>query len=331
MPLIDRSTYSRRPWFLFNGHLETIIPSMFFHVDEVAYERQRLELEDGDFLDLDWLKNSHRNLMIITHGLEGSADRYYVKRTAKYFSDAWDILAWNCRGCSGEMNRLPRFYHHGDTQDLHYVVTAALSTGRYDKLVFVGYSMGGSMSLKYLGERKPDKRIAGAVTFSVPCDLKDSNEQLRLMENRIYENRFLKKLKEKIVKKHHNHPSDISIEGLDALSDFDQFHERYTAPLHGFSNAEDFFEKSTCDQFLEHIRVPVLIANALNDPLLGEKCYPKDLASSLPNVYLETPNIGGHVGFTQLDSDHSWMENRISTFIEEFIDLPSPQIGVKPN
>ena len=119
--------------------------------------------------------------MIITHGLEGDSARHYVIRTADYFSQrGWDIIAWNCRSCSGEMNRLPRLYHHGDTVDLGFVVDLSLGLG-YDSIVLVGTSMGGSMSLKYLGEADRNRRIKGAITFSVPCNLKDSSDALKFI------------------------------------------------------------------------------------------------------------------------------------------------------
>ena len=165
------------------------------------YERERLELPDGDFLDLDWLKAGHKRLIILSHGLEGSADRHYIKRPAKLFHNKdWDILAWNNRSCSGEMNRLPRFYHHGATEDISAVIDHALDHG-YEQVVLMGYSMGGGMQQKYLGEREPDKRIIGAVSFSVPCNVLNSADELGKKGNKFYEDRFIRKLKEKILKK----------------------------------------------------------------------------------------------------------------------------------
>jgi predicted alpha/beta-fold hydrolase len=321
MPLVERSTYTRRPFYLFNGHLETIVPSLLGKVDEVPYERERLELHDGDFLDIDWLRSDSSTLMVISHGLEGSADRYYVKRTARYFHDrGWDVLAWNCRSCSGEMNRKPRFYHHGDTPDLSTVIDHALAGKSYEKVVLFGYSMGGSMSLKYLGEqRERSDVIAGAITFSVPVNLKDSAVQIEKKENRIYEKRFLQKLKEKILLKAEMHPEVVSAEGIEDIRDFDTFHERYTVPLHGFSSIDEFYNTATCDQFLDDIQVPALIANAHNDPMLGEKCYPYEQAARLKNIFLDVPRIGGHVGFTIKKEAHSWMELRAESFLNEVI------------
>ena len=320
MPLVKRSNFYRRPWFLLNAHMETIIPSIFFKIDNDPYSRERLEMDDGDFLDLDWIKSMHnRRLLIISHGLEGSSERYYVKRPAIYFSQSgWDVLAWNCRSCSGVMNRLPRFYHHGDTDDLARVVDQALSKN-YDSVVLMGFSMGGSMSIKYLGERNPDPSVSGAITFSVPCDLKDSSDQLEKNGNAIYRKRFLSKLRVKMQTKAVSHPDHIDVEGIDDVRDFDTFHERFTAPLHGFDSVSDFFTQATCGPYLESLSRPVLVGNALNDPLLGPACYPFEAAKRSKQLFLETPRSGGHVGFTMKGTAYSWMELRAETFIDEII------------
>jgi predicted alpha/beta-fold hydrolase len=316
MPLIKTTNYRKRPWYMLNAHWETIIPSIFFKVKEEFYTRERIELNDGDFLDLDWIKNGNTKCLVITHGLEGGSDRYYVKRTAKYFSAlGWDILAWNCRSCSGEMNRLPRFYHHGDTDDLNTVVKTSLDQG-YNQVALMGYSMGGSMSLKYLGEDTRDHRIVGGAFFSVPCNLRDSAVQLKLPENQKYQRRFLDKLLDKVNIKSIQFPEFKAI--LEAgVEDFDDFHEKFTAPLHGFKNKEDFFDGATCDQFLDEIKVPVLIVNALNDPMLGDACYPFEIAQASDHVFFETPEKGGHTGFTLSGKEHSYMEVRADQFFQE--------------
>ena len=319
MPLVIPSGYKKRPYYLFSPHLETIVPSVFFTAPKLYYERERLELKDGDFLDLDWLKHNNTKCMVITHGLEGSSDRYYVKRTAQFFHDkGWDILTWNCRSCSGEMNRLPRFYHHGDTADLALVIDQATSKD-YKEVMLFGYSMGGSMSLKYLGEdRGLHPAIKGATTFSVPCNLRDSVEEIHKKENRFYEKRFLEKVIEKMKIKSKTMP-EIDIKGIDDLSDFDAFHDRYTVPLHGFDSLDDFYSQSTCDQYLSNIKIPVLIVNAQNDPMLGDKCYPENIAKQSEYVHLEIPKVGGHVGFTLSPKDFSWMEYRAEEFILQSI------------
>ncbi len=225
-------------------HWETVVPSIFYKGPQVNYVRQRLELADGDFLDLDKLEAGNRRCMIITHGLEGGSDRYYVRRTADYFHRrGWDIYAWNCRSCSGELNRLPRFYHHGETGDLNEIVELAIASG-YEEIVLFGYSMGGSMTLKYLGERAVASEIKAATVFSVPCNLRDSADALKLKENQFYEKRFLNKLKAKMKLKALKYPEVIDVSGIDQMVDFDEFHEKYTVPLHGFASAKGIFRNS---------------------------------------------------------------------------------------
>jgi len=317
MPLIQ-SMYTRPPFYLFNGHLETVVPSMFRKV-EGSYERERLELADGDFLDLDWMRSGSKKLVVISHGLEGNSERHYSKGMAQYFYQrGWDALAWNCRGCSGEMNRLPRFYHHGATEDIAAVIEHTLSKG-YEHIVLVGFSMGGSMSLKYLGERNNSvsQVIKSAVVFSVPCHLGASANELDKPNKKFYLNRFLKKLEKKIRAKARKFPDNISAEGFEQIKTFRAFDNRYTAPLHGFKNADDFYARASSGPHIPHIQIPTLIVNALNDPFLPEACFPFEVAKDHNYVYLETPQYGGHVGFSLSIQEINWMEVRAFEFISK--------------
>jgi predicted alpha/beta-fold hydrolase len=313
--VIVESTYRAVP-YLTNGHLETIVPSAFRKVKGVLYERQRLELTDGDFLDLDWLRHNDSvvgRLVIISHGLEGSSERHYSRGMAKYFFErGWDALAWNCRSCSGELNRLPRFYHHGDTADLQHVIDEAFRK-EYDHIVLVGFSMGGSFTMKYLGEKSSgiDQRIRGGVGFSVPCNLGSSAAELDKPSKSFYRNRFLRKLGKKILAKSLVYPDQLSYDGYENIKTFKQFDDRYTASLHGFKDANDFYSKSSCDQYLKNIAVPALIVNAANDPFLTPDCYPRDVA----NIHLEIPKRGGHVGFSLPNAEHNYMEWRAFEFL----------------
>jgi uncharacterized protein len=319
MPLIKNSSY-QKPFYLLNGHWETIVPSIFRKVKGVIYERERLELSDGDFLDLDWLKNKSTKLVIISHGLEGSSERHYSKGMAKYFFQrGWDAIAWNCRGCSGEINRLPRFYHHGATEDLKAVVDHAIQLGRYTSIALVGISMGGSMTLKYLGEQSNQLHpsIKKAATFSVPCDLGSGAAELDKPNKKFYLQRFLKKLSKKIEAKSKVYPQMVSHEGFDKIKSFRQFDDRYTAPLHGFVGAQDFYQRTSALNFIPSITTSVLIANALNDPFLPDACYPYEIAKNHPYVFLEIPATGGHVGFTLAGKEENWMEVRAFEFISK--------------
>jgi uncharacterized protein len=316
MPLIP-SSYKTPPYFLFNSHAETIIPSIFRKVVG-DYERERLELVDGDFIDIDWMRSNNKKLVIISHGLEGSSERHYSKGMAKYFYDRdWDALAWNCRGCSGVMNRLPRFYHHGATEDIAAVIDHVIQL-KYEHITLVGFSMGGSMSLKYVGERRGmlPTQVRSAVTFSVPCDLKSSATELDKPSKKFYLNRFLKKLEKKIRAKSALFPEQISTAGLEKIKTFREFDNKYTAPLHGFADADDFYAKASSGPYIHSIEIPTLIVNALNDPFLPDECYPVEIAKNHLNVYLETPSRGGHVGFSLYGTSESWMERRAYEFAE---------------
>ena len=204
MPLITTSTYRKPATYLFNGHLETIYPGVFRQISNLTYERERITTPDDDFLDVDWIDKNSRRLVILTHGLEGSTERHYIKAPAKLFSqNGWDVLAWNCRSCSGEMNRQLRLYNHGDLDDISTIVAYALQRKSYERIVMVGYSMGGAITLNYLGRKAAEVPVVidRAVAFSTPCDLGDSISALEARENWLYRNRFRRSLQQKITAK----------------------------------------------------------------------------------------------------------------------------------
>ena len=319
MPL-QNSSYLKRPFHLASSHLETIIPSLFYKVDDVHYDRERLELEDGDFLDIDWIRNANSKLLILSHGLEGNSERHYIQRSAKFFSNkGWDIMAWNNRGCSGEMNRLPRFYHHGATEDIASIIDRGLSEG-YKEIVLIGYSMGGGMQQKYLGEREIDERIKGAISFSVPCNVQNSADMLNKGFSRMYEKRFVSKLTGKILAKSKILEMNLDMEQIENVKNFRQLDEAFTLKMHPeFKNTEDFYSRITSDQYLDNITVPLLIVNAKNDPMLGDKCYPVELAKQSELIHLEIPEQGGHIGFTIFGNEFSYMEYASGRFINEII------------
>ncbi|MEL7003298.1 MAG: alpha/beta fold hydrolase [Bacteroidota bacterium] len=319
MPIVS-STYSP-PFYLKNGHLATILPSSFRKVEGVQYERERIDTPDGDFLDIDWSKNNNSDqLVIVSHGLEGSSLRPYVQGVVKYFNEqGWSALAWNCRSCSGEINRVPRFYHHGATEDLAQVVDHATNKQNYRSIVLVGFSMGGSMTLKYLGERDVDPLIKSGVAFSVPVDLQSGVDELAKKNKSFYRKRFLKKLAVKIKAKAEKFPELVDATGVDEIEHFPTFDNRYTAPLHGFKNAEDFYDKASSKHYLSTIKVPTLLVNAFNDPFLADECYPEELCRSSSSLYLEMPKFGGHVGFSLSGKKYSYMEQRAFEFIKQYI------------
>jgi len=317
MPVLD-SNYKGPPFYYLNGHFETILPSMFRKVKGVAYNREQIETADDDFINIDWVKSGSNKLLVISHGLEGGSDRAYARGLAKLFhQNGWDIAAWNNRSCNGEMNRQKILYHHAASYDLRAVVDHAVSLNIYDEIALVGISMGGGQTIRYLGE-EPEfpipQQIKKAAVISAPVSLIESAKTLVLKENRVYEQRFLRKLKAKIKGKAVQYP-EIDIEGLDRMSTLKEFDNKYSGPLHGFADAKEFYEYCDPYPFLNKISKQVLILNALNDPLLAGNCFPYELASSSKNIHLETPKRGGHVGFKRLGKEFMYSEMRTLEFL----------------
>ncbi|MCP4158955.1 MAG: alpha/beta fold hydrolase [Deltaproteobacteria bacterium] len=313
------NTEYKPPLLFKNGHIQTVFPSLFRKVEDPLYKRERIDTEDGDFLDLDWSKNGNRKIAIVSHGLEGSSDRSYVTGMVRALKiEGWDSVAWNFRSCSGETNRLLKMYHSGASYDLEAVINHVAELKLYDEIALVGFSMGGNITLVHLGQKGKDIHplVKKAVTFSVPCDLRGSSEELKKPSSKIYMKRFLRMLKEKIEEKAKLMPGKVDIRNFDKITDFKGFDDRYTAPFHGFKDAYDYWEKCSSKQFIENIKIPTLIVNAKNDPFLSESCYPITEAENNRFVTLETPSSGGHVGFVSFNSEKVyWSEKRTISFI----------------
>lgn len=298
-------------------------PTLFRPEPETEPRRERIETPDQDFLDIDWHEcssgNAHR-LAVVSHGLEGNSRKKYPLGMARELTRrGWDVICLNFRGCSGEPNRLPRLYHSGVTDDLHTVLCHGLATGRYAEAALVGFSMGGNQTLKYLGEN-PDKvpsQVKCAAVFSVPCDLAGSCRVMSRTINRVYMEYFMKGLREKVRIKANMFPELVNTDGLDRIKAFAPFDDRYTAPLHGFRDAADYYEKCSSLRVLDSIRIPTLLVQARNDPFLSRSCYPEQQAGTSPFLFLEMPKYGGHVGFMPLNRGETyWSETRAANFLE---------------
>ncbi len=330
MPVITHSSY-QPPWFLPGGHAQTIYPALFRRVRRVTCLDERLELSDGDFIDLAWSGKNNSKLAIISHGLEADLGTEYIQAmAAALVRSGWDALAWTFRGCGREPNRLLRMYHSGATEDLDSVVRHAVSNHGAAQVDLIGFSLGGNLTLKYVGERACGDlhpQLQHAAAISVPCDLACSARTLAKRSNRIYMERFLRKMRAKLRRKDRMFPNTINLDGLERIRDFQVFDDRYTAPIHGFKNAEDYWAKCGCRQFLTNIRIPTLLLNALNDPFLGPGCYPYEEAEANPNLHFETPDSGGHVGFATFDgTGEYWSEKRVV----DFLSADDPAINSYP-
>lgn len=321
MPVVE-SSY-RAPFGFRNGHVQTIYPALFRKVPAIVFERERIATPDADFLDLDWHRpQGSRKLAVISHGLESDSRDTGVVAIAKAFGEeGWDALAWNYRGCSGEVNLRPRSYHSGATEDLEAVVRHALATGRYDRLALVGLSLGGNLTLKYLGDLGPrvDPRISASVNISAPCDIASSSLKLQSRSNAIYMRRFLRRLAAKVRRKMPLFPSEITDKGLGRMRTFEEFDNAYTAPLHGFADARDYWKRASSRPVLSRIAVPTLLVNAANDPFLAPECFPREEALASEILTLEVPESGGHLGFVTFHAGgRYWAEQRALEFVGSF-------------
>lgn len=316
--------HNNAPMNLGNGHLDTLLPYLFRPVKKQTYQRERIETPDNDFLDLDWVKGSHRKLLIISHGLESSSKAQYVQGMADLFKQqGFDVLAWNYRGCSGAVNRTMKYYHSGASEDLATVVEHVQSLQAYDSVFLMGFSLGGNLTLKYAGEQSDAiaEAIKGVCVFSTPCYLKTASHQLAKGFNKIYTQNFVRSLKQKVYDKRALlEANGFDLADIDKLNSLPTFDDVFTAPMHGFKDADDYYQQCSATFFMPDIRVPTLIVNAANDPFLSKECYPYQLVDDNPCLQMEVPKHGGHVGFYQpLKGNVMWSEARALAFVQSLL------------
>jgi uncharacterized protein len=318
VPILGPSKY-HPPGPFRSAHLQTVYPSLFRRVNAVRYRRTRMDTADGDFIDLDLSPVGARRVAVVLHGMEGNSGRPYVRGMVRALNRrGWDAVACNFRGCGGTPNRRLRSYHSGDTEDLHAVLGHALDRGRYETAALVGFSLGGNVVLKYMGEDRADRpaALAAAAGVSVPCDLAGCARRMSAPENRIYLRRFLREFRAKIRAKMARFPGRIDDRNFDEIRDFETFDDRYTAPLHGFRDATDYYARASSGRYLSGIDRPTLLLAARDDPLLPPSCFPGEAAANHPRFFLETPPQGGHVGFVRRNGDGEyWHESRIAAFL----------------
>ena len=316
MPVIQNQNY-KPPLFLRNGHLNTFYPYLFRKKPLYFVLRERYVTDDDDFFDVDWTDKKNRRLAILLHGLEGSSNSQYIVGTTKALSDHhWDVAAINFRSCSGEMNKQLKMYHSGFTEDLHHFICQI--EDEYDEIAISGFSLGGNVTMKYLGDKKnsPSAKIIAAAGTSVPCDLEGGSIKIMEGQNHLYEKRFLKTLKVKLIQTNKLFPDLVDLSNLKKLKTLWDFDEYYTSSLHGFKDAKDYYLQCSSLPFLKNISIPALMINALDDSFLSDASYPYDVAKQNPNLFLLTPKYGGHVGFTTFGAPYYWNEKQIVDFFE---------------
>jgi len=273
-------------FWLKNKHINTIYTSQFRKVNVQDFQRKRLTTSDNDFIDVDWVKNrSNKSLVILSHGLEGSSRRAYIQGMINSLTPlGFDCLAWNYRGCSGEPNLKPRSYHSGETEDLELVIQHGQSQKNYQNIVLIGFSLGGNITLKYLGDKGNSLNpvIKKAIAVSTPIHLKDSSIMLNIGFSKIYTNNFLKTLKQKALDKKHL-LSQYDLKKLDHIKTLKDFDNLLTAPIHGFKNADEYYAKASSKKKLVNIKIPTLIINSSDDPFLGPNADKINVNSNIFN------------------------------------------------
>ena len=315
------STY-RAPWWLPGGHLQTIYARALAKNYNVSFRRERWETPDQDFIDLDWLGPEARetNLVVLFHGLEGGSQSHYARALMQEVRDqGWRGVVPHFRGCSGEANRLARSYHSGDSREIDWILRRLKTANPRSQIYVVGVSLGGNMLLKWLGEeaRAALSIVERAVALSVPMDLAAAARALDSGFNRmLYTSHFLNLLKPMALAKIAAHELTIDARAIRASLTFREFDDHFTAPVHGFKDAVDYWTRASSKPWLKQIMVPTLLINARNDPFLPESALPTAAEVSAA-VTLEYPETGGHVGFVSggFPGNLDWLAERIIQFL----------------
>ncbi len=314
-------------WWLRNPHLQTIWPVLTRRrrkLKQINIERERFELYDGDFVDLDWVgKDLNGPLVLMLHGFEGSINSHYAKTMLYVISQhGWRGVFMHFRGCSGEPNRYARGYHSGETRDVSNVMAVLREREPDTLMAAIGYSLGGNILLKWLGETGDQNPLKAAVAISVPFELNKASARIQQGFSRFYQWYFLKCLRDRLMQKFQQvpPPTPLNAELLSDVRTMHDFDDYFTAPLHGFSSADEYYELSSSRQYLKTIAVPTLVLHAKDDPFMTEDVIPTREEIS-PQVRLEVTENGGHVGFVEGKypwRPEYWLEKRIPAFFREF-------------
>lgn len=305
-------------------HLQTLWPNLIRRRPKIALRRERLELPDGDFLDLDWTIGESGPLVLVLHGLEGSSASPYAAGILKAIHDrGWRGVLLHARGCSGEPNRLARRYHAGETGDLDYVFELLRARHPSSAFAVVGYSLGGNVLLKWLAEANGPRPVTAAVAVSVPFDLDATAGRLERGWSRLYQRHLLRRLYRAVQRKHRHMEHPLADRLRRCPPSLRTFDDLYTAPLHGFDNANHYYRASSCGPLLNRVQTPVLIIQARDDPFMQRRSIPPASALSA-SVELELYEHGGHVGFVSGPPwrPRYWLEERIPAYLQRAFGAP---------
>ena len=318
MPLIPSSF--RPAWWLPGAHLQTVWSSFFRRRPALVLETERVTLDDGDFVDLAWLgKDAGLPLVLLLHGLEGSIDSPYAKGLMQRLAQAgFAVCFFHFRGCSGESNHQDRGYHSGDTGDLQQVINHIYLHGQRKIYALVGFSLGGNVLLKWLGEKGAAAQIQRAVAVSVPFLLHDAARRMNHGLSRLYQLHLLSRLRTKYQIKFSHRPSPLNVD-IARLNTFFKFDDQVTAPLHGFDGVDDYYQRSSSRQYISKIKVPTLLLHASDDPFMYPTTVP-DASELAPAVTLELSAAGGHVGFVSGRwpwRARYWVDERVVSWLVE--------------
>lgn len=328
----------RAPLWLPNRHVQTIVPSLFARRPAVSFRRERWDTPDGDFIDLDWVlhdgssatasaqpqaPSDNAPLLVLFHGLEGSsASHYAATLMAAAREYGWHGVVPHFRSCSGALNRLPRFYHLADSNEVDWVLRRIRAAHR-GPVVAAGVSLGGNVLLRWLGERSEDATsvISAAAAISTPIDVHAGGRALSQGFGMIYTRSFLKTLKLKAEQKLVQFPGLFDRDAMLASRTMYEFDNVVTAPLHGFRDTDDYWSSATTRPLLPHIQVPTLVLNARNDPFLPAAALPSRHEVSAA-VELDQPQHGGHAGFMTgpFPGRIDWLSRRVFGYLERHVD-----------
>ncbi len=324
MPLLTSDFLPTIPFR--NGHFNTTYRPLFMK-DKATYERKRIKTWDQDFFDLDFSFAGSETLILLIHGLEGSSESKYMSSNVNHLnSKGLDTVCFNLRGCSGEDNLLLATYHSGKTEDVDFVVNHLLDTYNYKNIVIVGFSLGGNLTLKYIGEKGDSISpiIKGGIATSVPVDIASAEIEMDKLKNKLYMEMFFKTMKNKLLEKAFKFPEyKLDQAKLFKATKFKHLEHLYTVPIFGFDSPEDYWKKASSKPYLSNIKKPTLLINAKDDTFLSKECYPYKEAENSEFFFFEETKFGGHVGFMSSfkPKENMWLEHRIARFIKENIQI----------